>query len=312
MKGNFITRFFNKTTDEINLNDIQKYFQEKQEESPTLEFKSGEVEINDVFKEVAAFLNTEGGLLIIGAPRETKETIGKRVINYCQGEITFSKFSSKDWLHQKLFSNITPSPTEIFIKEFSTEQGNVFILDIPQSINPPHQSNADGRYYIRLENEAKPAPHGLIQALFDKRRKPKLFTRIEREPLDKFNDKLYISLHNDSDVPADKVSLIIDVYNIEKIDNNTNFKEFKRDELGRKFSLSEKAYQILVRVISLGIEFNTNHYNENYIVSVNYWSKDSDYDCTYFLIDTKNNTITTNNWLDKNPGLIDDVKQLYS
>ena len=167
MKKSFITQFFDKNPDELTVSDIQNYFNDRQEESPTLEFKSGDAEINDVFKEVAAFLNTEGGLLIIGSPRETRETIGKRVINFCQGEVTYSKFVSKDWLHQKLFSNITPSPTEIYIKEIVTEKGNIFILDIPQSTNPPHQSTADGRYYIRLENESKPAPHGLIQALFD-------------------------------------------------------------------------------------------------------------------------------------------------
>lgn len=310
MRKKFITHFFKKEPEELTLADIETYFQNRQEESPTLEFKSGDVEINDIFKEVAAFLNTEGGLLIIGSPRETKETNGKKTINYCKGDVTFSKLSNKDWLHQKLFSNITPSPTEIFIKEFSTEMGNVFILDIPQSTNPPHQSNADGRYYIRLENEAKPAPHGLIQALFDKRRKPKLIARVEREKIDDLNDNLYVSIHNDSNVPADKVSFIIDIYNISKTDNKLNFKEIRRDALGRKFSFSERAHQVLVSVISLGVDFSITHYDKNYLIAVNYWSRDTDFDCTYFVIDPKKNQILSNHWLDESSSLIDELKKL--
>jgi len=310
LKRNFITQFFDKNPDELIISDIQNYFNERQEESSTLEFKSGDAEINDVFKEVAAFLNTEGGLLIIGSPRETRETLGKRVINFCKGEVTYSKFASKDWLHQKIFSNITPSPTEIYIKEIVTEKGNIFILDIPQSSNPPHQSNADGRYYIRLENEAKPAPHGLIQALFDKRKKPKLFARVNRVQINQSTDTLFVSLHNDSNVPADKVSFIIDIYNIEKTDNKLIFKEIKEDELGRKLSFSERAHQVLVSVISLGVDFQITHFTENYLVAVNYWSKDTDFDCMYFVIDPINNSITSNHWLDENSSLIQELKKL--
>lgn len=69
--------------------DIKDFFSTRQEESSTLEFKSGEVDVTDIFKEITAFLNTEGGLLIIGAPREVKEVIGKKTVVYCQGEPIF-------------------------------------------------------------------------------------------------------------------------------------------------------------------------------------------------------------------------------
>lgn len=277
-----------------------------------LEFKSGDVEINDIFKEVAAFLNTEGGLLIIGSPRESRETSGKRTINYCHGEVTYSKFASKDWLYQKLFSNITPSPTEISIKEIVTEKGNIFILDIPQSINPPHQSNADGRYYIRIENEAKPAPHGLIQALFDKRRKPKIFAKIKRLQINKSTDSLVVSLHNDSNVPADKLSYIIDVHNIQNTDDKVKFREIMDEEFGRKFSFSEGTDQVLASVISFGVNFQVTHYMEKYLVAVNYWSKDTDFDCTYFIIDPIDNSIISNNWCDEDLSLVEAIKTLKS
>ncbi len=73
----FIDKIFNKPIGSLQLKDLEEYFKEPQEETSILEFKSGEVEINDVYKEVAAFLNTEGGLLIIGTPREEEVLIKK-------------------------------------------------------------------------------------------------------------------------------------------------------------------------------------------------------------------------------------------
>lgn len=302
MREKFITNFFGKDKEELDIVDIKNYFQVRQEESSTIEFKRGDVEINDVYKEVTAFLNTEGGLLIIGSPTESKEKNGKKEIKYCQGEITYSKFLSKDWLYQKLFSNITPSPTEIFIKEF----------DIPQSNNPPHQSNSDGRYYIRLDSEAKPAPHGLVQALFDKRRKPKLYAKVDREQIDINKDNLYVSIYNDSNIPADKVSFIIDIYNVKETDDRLNFKEVKDITLGKRLSLSQKANQVLVSVVSLSIDFMATHLNQKYLVVVSYWSKKTDFDCMYFEINPKENQILSNHWLNEDANLLDAIRKIQS
>lgn len=307
-KNYYTSYFFNKNPTELTFSDIQLYFKERQEESSTLEFKCGDVEITDVYKEVAAFLNTEGGLLIIGAPRESKEVIGRKTITYCQGDVTYSKFISKDWLHQKLYSNITPSPTQIYIKEITTQSGNIFILDIPQSFNPPHQSNADGRYYIRIENEAKPAPHGLIQALFDKRKKPKIKAEIKRVYFDNITDYLNVSLHNESSIPADKVSFIVELFNISETDNN--FIESDDEVLGKKFSLSKKLDQVLASVISFGVDFKVRHTSKKYLVSVSFWSRESDFDCVYFIIDPISNSILSKYWLDENENLVDAIKQL--
>ncbi|HLP35534.1 ATP-binding protein [Lacibacter sp.] len=303
--------FFGKNLAEITLEDLRDYFSTRQEESSKLEFKSGEVEITDVFKEIAAFLNTEGGLLIIGAPRELKETEGKRTIRYCQGDLTFSKFVSKDWLQQKIFSNITPSPTDIAVKEINTTEGSVFIIDIPQSFTPPHQSNSDGRYYIRIDNEAKPAPHGLIQALFEKRKKPKLTARLNKQTNDALNDSITIYIQNESSIPADKVSFIIDVYNVNSVDSDHLFHKIDDDGLGIKFTLSENSRQILASVIVLQIKLTVEHVGKNYIITVNYWCKDTDFDCKYFIIDPNNDNIESHHWLDEGARLTDRIDDLH-
>ncbi len=308
--GQYINQFFGKHPDEITLSDVELFFNTRQEESATLEFKSGQVEISDIFKEISAFLNTEGGLLIIGSPEETKETIGKRTSRYCIGNLTYSKFISKDWLNQKIFSNITPSPTNIYIKEIHTSYGNVFILDIPQSLQPPHQSNSDGRYYIRIDNEAKPSPHGLIQALFNKRKVPKLSAEIIREQTDINTDSLFVALKNNSAIPAEKVGFIIDVYNAEVSANFHGFRHIQKDELGVKFSYSGNTDQVLVSVMSLGIEFAVHHFEKKYVVMVSYWCKDTDFDATIFTINPEKNSIEFCNWLDQGMRISDILNDL--
>ena len=84
----YIKKIFNKDIDNLNISDLVTFFETEQEETSVLEFKSGDVEIIDLYKEITAFLNTEGGLLIIGAPREIKKTIGKTVVKTCIGEVT--------------------------------------------------------------------------------------------------------------------------------------------------------------------------------------------------------------------------------
>lgn len=46
----YIEKFFDKKADGITIEHIEEFFKNRQDESSTLEFKSGEVEIHDVFK----------------------------------------------------------------------------------------------------------------------------------------------------------------------------------------------------------------------------------------------------------------------
>lgn len=290
--SNYILNIFNKDRDEIALEDIKSFFSTPQEETSVLEFKSGNVEIIDVYKEITAFLNTEGGLLIIGSPRERREKLNKNEITICEGDLTYSNFRNKDWIYQKIASNITPIPTDLKIVEFITEEGGVFLIDVPQSSIPPHQSSADGKYYIRLEREAKPAPHGIVQALFDKRRKPKLIADISISDKDSTSDEIEVRIRNESVIPADKVAFIIDIYNVEQVVSDYKFRFFD-DSLGKKYSMSNKSDQVLVQVISIPINVHIRHKNSEYVVMVGYWCKDLDFEYTFFTYCPKQKKIIT-------------------
>lgn len=309
MEKSYIESFFNKKRHEISIVDIESFFSEPQEETSVLEFKSGGVEIIDIYKEITAFLNTEGGLLIIGAPRESEKQIGKNKIKICQGELTYSNFKNKDWIYQKICSNIVPTPTNLKIEEFLTENGNVFLIEVPQSENPPHQSSADGKYYIRLERDAKPAPHGIIKALFDKRRVPKLVAELEYKSLEFAKDSIGVRIKNKSNVPADKVAFIVDVYNVERIYSRHTFEDTK-ESLINKFTLSNNSPNVLVQAITIPIDFEVIHYQRDYIVFIAYWCRDLDFRFNFYIISGKDKKVLEMGSYDEGPNFLDELDKL--
>ncbi len=272
------TRIFGKDLYNITKQDLAIFFQEEQEETSILEFKSGGVQISDLYKEICAFLNTEGGIIIIGSPEEKKvKTIKKHAKRICSGELVPSHFRNKDWLIQKISSNITPVPTGIKIQEIREQNGSYFIIEVPQSFNSPHQSLNDGRYYIRLEEEARPAPHGIIEALFYRRQKPQLKADINiydaPEKPDEYN-KIVIEIRNESEYPTDKISFMLQLYNINDVIPETN-------NIAEKFQKNEHSYQlqdiseiVLIDEITIPINFYIIHKNAPYIVSVMVWNKE--------------------------------------
>jgi hypothetical protein len=277
----YIKSIFNKDDKKVSISDLVGFFSIEQEETNVLEFKSGEVEINDIFTEVAAFLNTEGGLLIIGSPREKTVPFGRLTKKICQGDLTYSKFRSKDWLYQKLMSNISPPPMGLWIDDPNDEKGTVYVIDIPQSSTPPHQCNSDGRYYIRLDREARPAPHGIVKALFNKRRQPRLEAYLSIDKKDAISDIVNVSFTNKSNIPAEKVGYIIEAYYVSDLLCDVNV-SIGQDSFGRKFSITDTIDRTVVQVIRYSLDFLIHHRNMEYMIFVGYWSKENDFDFQYW------------------------------
>lgn len=295
MNSNYIEKIFGSERSKITLNDVKDFFSTPQEESSILEFKSGGVEIIDLYKEITAFLNTEGGLLIVGAPRETTIKIGKTDVKVCVGNLDYSKFKNKDWLYQKIAVNVVPTPVDIKIEEFITEDGNVFLIDIPQSMNPPHQCSSDGKYYLRLERDAKLAPHGIVQALFNKRRVPDLSADIKFKKVDYNYDDISIRVQNQSSIPAEKVSILVNIFDVESIECKQNFQHSKDDDLDC-FTYSDSLHQILVQIVSMNLNIKVLHRRRPYAVYVAYWCRDLDiqYEYSFYNPETEEIFITGN------------------
>ena len=165
---NFSQTYLGKSLEELTYKDIEEFFIEEQVETETLEFKSGELfktinEFKDslnknINRSITAFLNSSGGLLIWGAPREYKKD-GTN-IKYCKGELYPINISrDKDSLISEITRAISHMPIGIKVKILSSEDGksHIYIFEVKESQSKPHQSNH--RYFIRLDGQTQDAPH---------------------------------------------------------------------------------------------------------------------------------------------------------
>ncbi|MFW6103600.1 MAG: helix-turn-helix domain-containing protein [Bacteroidota bacterium] len=273
-------KIFGKGLFQLTKKDLEEYFSIPREETSVLEFKSGQIKINAIFKEICAFLNTDGGLIIIGSPKERKlPKSGRFPRRICQGTLIPSDFRDKNWIESLIAANIVPYPREIRIHEIREEEGNYFIMDVPKSQNPPHQFLNDGRYYIRLEKEAKPAPHGIVETLFFKQVKAQLQADVSIEPGDDYkNDhlnKISVEIFNISSVPAEHVSYLIRVFNIEDIrqDGKSLAQPFKGGD--GNFELQGVFEDSLTDEKTFSIRFHVVNKQEPFIVSVLAWNKET-------------------------------------
>jgi len=205
--------FFKKDIYDINENDIINFFRDFLEESSILELKSGDTKIESIYQEVCALHNTQGGLIIIGAPRPRKED-GRE---FFDGEITRSLFRNKDWVYQKISSNISPAPSGLRIHDVRmSDSKHVQIIDIPKSLHPPHQCLNNGIYYLRFETESRFAPHGLVEAMFNRRQEPTVdFSLSEFRYVTGVKTELEFQIFNTSDFPVIGIAGLVKFYGVD-------------------------------------------------------------------------------------------------
>lgn len=176
-------QYFDKELTELTSQDLIKFFESKQIESIHLEFKqynprSNQDLFNIILPGITAFLNSEGGLLIFGAPKPTQENKKE----FYQGELTpFPPdfIPDKDTIIRKISDNIRSMPLGIKFHLLEFNSGLVAVFEVPQSQIKPHQFN--DRYLIRLDGQNRPAPHFLIQALMKEVKFPDLAMQIKFE-----------------------------------------------------------------------------------------------------------------------------------
>ena len=168
--NNFSNQYFSKELDNLTFNDIEKYFAFDQEESDKIEFKAfhpnfGNFDKNleGVIRGICAFLNSNGGILIWGAPLGVQNN--NKII--FQGALTsIDKFIEKDSLISKISDSITPLPIDIKVKIIEENSKYLYVFEINKSTYSPHQYK--NTYWARLDGQTKPAPHYLVEALFRK------------------------------------------------------------------------------------------------------------------------------------------------
>lgn len=309
----FCYSLFQKELTVLTFSDLDTFFSTTQEENAILEFKMGEVSLETIHKEVAAFANTQGGLLILGAPKEIDHP-EKKNVKVCLGALTpCTKIPNPDTLVRSIASNISPSPTQIRVKEIQIEGGSVYIIDVAQSSNPPHQVNANGIYYIRMEREAKAAPHGIVEALFFRRQKSDLLMtpEIEVKPFPLYA-RLSFKVSNQSIIHADQIGWHLSLRGIRACQQSTNINlEEVNDDLTNGLYVKET---VLVKGMLIQLSIDMALRFPMFYFHLSYYAKDSVLEHIEGLYDTlAKDYLYVNNskHSDKNIGECENIRTEY-
>lgn len=190
--------YFNKSIDDLEYSDIESFFSEEKEESNTIEFKSYSSihgnfnkNIEGVIRGICAFLNSDGGVIIWGAPEGT--VIDGRTEKVFVGTLSpVDEMKEKDWLINKVSDSITPLPVGIKVNTLEKDGAYVYVLEVQQSTYSPHQFK--NIYYARLDGQTKPAPHYLIDALFKKITYPQIEGYIKLDSISSEGGDMFLDI----------------------------------------------------------------------------------------------------------------------
>lgn len=190
--------YFGKDLANLIYQDIEKYFQTAKEESDKIEFKSfatkysnTDQDLSNIKRAICAFLNSEGGIIIWGAP-EGKSISGTHIKTF-QGNLSpLQQKMDKDWLINKISDSITPLPVGIRLNCLEKNNKYLYIFEIQSSTYKPHMFG--NIYWIRLDGQTKPAPHYLVEALFKQITYPNLEGFIKFKSISQNREKIYLDI----------------------------------------------------------------------------------------------------------------------
>ena len=175
-----IADVFKKELKDITIDDIHSLIDNRVEENHRLEYKGKEFlePGHNLSAWVSAFLNAEGGLIILGVSEVNPADKEKLKAKIFPKEIQFIDMKhTKESIEQSIFDNIRctirPDIRIVPIRNPKETTEAIYLIEIPQGDNPPYQA-ADRIYYRRLNSTKYPLSHYEIADFFGRRRKPKL------------------------------------------------------------------------------------------------------------------------------------------
>ncbi len=166
-------------------------------------------------KEVCAFANYEGGILLLGVDDKTN-TIEEGISN------TFERSTLKEWLEDIIFISVNPSINNYAVKTIEKDDKFLYALVVAPSSLAPHQCSKNNVYYGRIDGKSRPLDGLMVKDIFSRKEKTNIYPTIDFNILHVTHPSfciLKIGIFNNSNTCADNVLAILSIEMPEKIMN---------------------------------------------------------------------------------------------
>lgn len=157
-----------------NQKDIDELISSNKEESINLEFKRADSlkmtdsSKNEIAKDVSAFANSDGGIIIYGIQENDHKA---SIYSYIDGD-----HFTKEWLDQVISSRIQRRIDGLIIDPIRIDgkiDQSIYVVKIPRSYNTPHMTS-NKKYYKRHNFESIEMEEYEIRDLYSRHSKTKL------------------------------------------------------------------------------------------------------------------------------------------
>lgn len=141
--------------------DLEALIRKEVQESVHLDYKDSRAihrsKRHEIAKDVSAFANSDGGILIYGISEEQNLPVA------IDNGVDHKSFA-REWLEEVITSNITPTIEGLSIVQIPLSDNNsAYVINVPKSHRAPHQEQSSKRYYRRYNFKSQPMEDYEIQ-----------------------------------------------------------------------------------------------------------------------------------------------------